>query len=93
MIIGRKQGDLWYFENVGDSLQANFVLKDTLWKGIDIGAASAPTLFDYNEDGLLDLFIGEYEGNINYYENIGSKELSKFELSEDSIFGLFVNEY
>ena len=40
--------------------------------GEDVGFRSKPTLFDIDNDGDADLFIGEEDGTVNYYENTGS---------------------
>jgi hypothetical protein len=39
------------------------------------GATSyaAPTIFDFDKDGLDDLIIGTYEGEFRFYKNTGTK--------------------
>lgn len=93
MLMGRKQGDLWFFENIGDSFSAQFELRDTHWKNIEIGWASTPAFYDFNQDNRLDLFVGEYGGNINYFENSGTLEVPNFEWLNDSMFDVYVNEF
>ncbi|MCI0696715.1 T9SS type A sorting domain-containing protein [candidate division KSB1 bacterium] len=39
---------------------------------LDVGSNSAPALADVDADGDLDLFIGNIDGHISFYENIGS---------------------
>jgi|GEM_PF-1185515 len=41
------------------------------FNGEDIGSESVPVLIDIDDDGDLDVFVGELNGNINYYENTG----------------------
>ncbi|MBD2392876.1 VCBS repeat-containing protein [Cyanobacterium aponinum FACHB-4101] len=43
------------------------------FNSFDIGSYSAPSVIDLDQDGDLDLFIGNYEGAIDYYENTGTK--------------------
>ena len=71
MIIGDYDGKLQYFNNSGGSGPADFHLAVSGFMNIDVGNASTPQLVDFNHDGLLDLLIGEKNGFINYYENIG----------------------
>jgi hypothetical protein len=56
---------------------------------IDVGELATPAFFDYNNDDLLDLVVGNggyYEGGGNYifsltlYENIGTNEIPAYKL-------------
>ena len=40
--------------------------------GVDVGGASTPFLFDFDDDGDLDLVSGSQMGDIKYYQNVGS---------------------
>ncbi len=90
MIIGDGTGEVHYFENTaapGDALEfSSYVtfLNDA-GGNLDLGGSLIPQLFDLNDDGLLDLIVGERNGNTNYLENIGSETVFEFELIEDSI--------
>lgn len=78
----------------------NYVLetKEFLKKEmIDVGQGAFPHLFDYNNDGLLDLLIGrevEWKGNSNYstgltlYQNTGTPSVPAFEWVTDDFEGL-----
>ena len=46
--------------------------------GVDIGDKSSPTFVDIDNDGDFDAFIGEDDGTINYYMNIGSNVIATF---------------
>ena len=41
--------------------------------GISTDQMSSPCLFDFDDDGDYDMFVGYYNGTIGYYENTGSK--------------------
>lgn len=51
---------------------------DNPFNGIDFGGRSTPTFVDIDGDGDLDAVIGEYDGNVNYYKNIGTAESANF---------------
>jgi hypothetical protein len=35
---------------------------------------AAPTIYDWDHDGLQDLIVGTYEGVFRFYKNIGTKK-------------------
>lgn len=91
MFVGEANGNIHYFENI--SQQANIMnlqLKTLNYQSINIGKFSTPQLTDLNEDGLLDLIIGEKAGNINYYKNIGNTNIPNFQLITDTLGGVNV---
>jgi hypothetical protein len=47
--------------------------------GIDVGRKSAPALADLDDDGDLDLVVGEWDGVLNYYENVGNATSPTYE--------------
>ena len=88
MVIGDNNGDLYYFENDGNTETflewPSYSSYEML--NIDVGSFATPQLIDLNRDGLLDLIIGERMGidngtynGINYYQNTGSSEIANFE--------------
>lgn len=87
LITGRDDGTLLYFKNIAAAgSAANFVFNSQNYAGIDVGNFSTPQLVDINKDGLIDLLIGERDGNLNYFQNTGSAA-SPFFSSTNSFFG------
>lgn len=89
-----------YYKNTGNSSGAVFNLEE---KGflqnsmIDLGSYTYPVLFDYNEDGLLDLVVGNggyYNGvnqsihSLTLFENTGSFNAPKFKLIDKDFAGI-----
>ncbi len=44
----------------------------------DVGTHSTPTFVDLDNDGDFDAFVGELDGNLNYYRNDGSPGVPSF---------------
>lgn len=94
MILGKKEGDLWYFENLaGPGQPMEFASPVQSFQQIDVGAYCAPQLFDLDDDGLQDLIIGEENGNLNYYRNTGTAANPDFSFITDSLGKVNVTNY
>lgn len=72
LILGLDSGGLLQFYNQGTSNNPSFPTFNFNYQGIDVGQNASPQLVDVNRDGLLDLLIGERNGNTNYFENTGT---------------------
>ena len=73
MILGLDNGGLLYFMNMaGPGVEAAFTTPVYGYMSIDVGQASTPKLYDLNKDGALDLVIGNKNGLVKYYENLGT---------------------
>lgn len=71
--ISRDKKSVWLYLNYGENNQPAFELfsKDFLQADmIDHGTGAYPVLFDWDHDGLTDLFVGNYgRYQYSYYEN------------------------
>ena len=85
---------VWYYENTGAD-NAPVFIKNTrkLFQEemIDVGEGSSPALFDFDQDGLIDLLVSNYTAlydscpstfsyGVSAYKNIGTTTAPKFEL-------------
>lgn len=87
MIIGEANGLLHLFvNNAGAGNPASFGGISPNYFGIDIGAGSAPQLVDIDRDQLLDLLVGEKNGNLNYFKNLGTASSASFSATPDNSF-------
>ena len=84
----------WLYSNSGQNnnpdfnfVKTNFMQSDM----IDLGTSSFPTFYDYNNDSLLDLVVGNYGyhvannnpiSSLAIFKNTGTKEIPKYELTD-----------
>ncbi len=83
LVVGNV-GTLNYYENVGNSTNASFTTSVTLsanGSNIDVGSRSAPSFVDIDGDNDYDLVVGEGDGILNYYENVGDSTSFSFTTS------------
>jgi hypothetical protein len=80
LLIGSNLGSLYYFKNTAGADMPMTFQQDfnPMWIQMDVGVNSAPTMVDLNGDGLLDVVMGERQGNINYFENTGTPDSPQF---------------
>ena len=94
MLIGESKGNIYYFENTaGAGNPMNLVLNQINYQSINVGKYSTPQLIDLNRDGLLDIVIGERNGNLNYFKNNGTTVNPIFNLENDSLGKVNVVDY
>ena len=86
MIVGERAGNLnHYKQDTVGSTTFNFI-SDSL-AGIDVGFHSTPCVIDLDNDGLLDLIVGEEEGHLRHYVQDAAGSTS-FSLVSDSLSGI-----
>jgi hypothetical protein len=86
-LIGEEFGNLFYAENIaGPNQPFEFKAPVFAFQDIDVGQVNRPQLIDMNRDGLLDLVIGERNGNLNYFENTGTAQNPVFGSSPTNNF-------
>lgn len=98
LFLGTWWGRIIFYRNDGSALSPDFVRVDENYAGIDVGFNSTPVFVDIDDDGDLDLFIGEFSqpdiafGRINFYRNTGSNTAPVFELVTATYFDIDLGE-
>lgn len=85
LIVGAISGYFHYIENIGSRTNPSFNINTPIITNTDVGADAAPYLFDLDEDGDLDLFVGNEQGRVYWFEN-SSLSTPTFNL-KSSFFG------
>ncbi len=85
LLIGNFEGTIHVYLNEGTNAEPDFATSYLLVAGgnvLDIGSRAAPRIFDWNDDGLKDILIGELEGYVYYLKNVASNDNPAFNRAE-----------
>ena len=72
LLMGAESGFLQLYDSIDGNLSGTFKRVDTTYLGIFQGTRTAPTAADLNNDGLMDLMVGNYEGGLSFYKGTSS---------------------
>ena len=86
--IGDWNGKIFYFENTGNPSQPSFA-NSVEFLDIDLSGHSTPIFSDIDQDDDLDLFVGDKNGKIHYWENEGSATSPDFRSENENYFPEF----
>lgn len=81
---------LYFYENQGTQTTPAFKLVDTNYMNLEIGFNYAPTFVDIDADGDYDLYLGEWNGKLNYFKNQGTHQDANFILVDQDVAAIDV---
>jgi len=88
LFVGNEQGVITFFENTGTRQNAMFTERTgvaNFFNNADVGSAAAPAFVDIDSDRDFDAFIGNANGKVLYFQNVGNKTHASFsQVSEAS---------
>ena len=88
ILMGTWRDELMLVINEGQVTEPNWTIADSAIVKLTRGRNATPTLGDIDDDGDLDLFIGESSGDINFYRNDGGSDWPEFILVDDKYGGI-----
>ncbi len=98
LIIGRKTGQIMYYENIGTSTSPSFKLITNHLGKVDISIVTpegyaSPHFFRIND--TTHLFVGGFDGKLHYYKNIDDnlENGDSFDLVSHAFMGIDVEGY
>lgn len=93
LLIGQDQGKILFYRNDGSIYLPSWtkVTEDYLF--LDVGSNSKPVLADIDDDGDMDLFVGEVDGNVNYYRNEAAGPISSWIKITENYFAIQAGDY
>ncbi len=87
LVVGNSNGYCLLFPNTASSIGTPTLGTSTILKNIsgdiDVGRFSRPWVIDYNGDWLDDLILGNGDGDIKVYPNIGNEQKPEYENGEN----------
>lgn len=89
LFVGEDTGQTIWFENVGTPSAPAFGAPVANPFGLTtVDNDAAPELVDIDEDGDLDLFSGQHDGTLVYFENTGTVSAPAFAAARANPFGI-----
>lgn len=103
--ISENETSILYYKNMGSNSSPTFVYQSKAFlqeEMIEHGSGSIPVFFDFDQDGLEDLFVSNFyrykptldkEGSIAYYKNTGTANEPVFTFIDYDFLNLSASSY
>lgn len=92
LFLGKADGTIAHYVNSGTASNPVFGMKTESFANVLTDGNAAPSFYDINNDGTLDLLVGTYRGDIHYYQNKGTANVPNLELITETLGDVKVNE-
>jgi hypothetical protein len=89
LLVGSERGFLFRFDNIDGNLSGNFTLTDSLYVSSYEGGRIAPAAADLNNDGSLDVVIGNGAGGVALFYGDNTTAVNEFAVNVN--FELYPN--
>lgn len=80
------QNSVWLYLNKGTNQHPDFQVETKSFlqdQMIDVGTGAYPIFADVDDDGLMDLTVGDFYGQTTIFKNVGTAQQPVFEQTED----------
>ncbi len=91
LFADRYFGILTYYENIGTPDSFSFQMAEYQFEGLDTGSMPKSHFLDIDDDGDYDLLVGNQEGTIYYFQNLGDSANWDFQLVTTEFNGIDVS--
>ena len=86
LFVGTETGKINLFLNIGNAQTPSFLLQadtDNPLAGVNVLQRASPSFVDVDQDGDLDLFVGNEGGQLTFFQNNGSTTVAMFDTTEN----------
>ncbi len=87
LLAGSGDGTITFFRNIGTPTNAAWRFVTSEYADMDVGGVAVPAFADIDADGDYDLFIGNDDGYVVFYRNIGTREEAVWMFVTDDYLG------
>lgn len=91
LLIGAYDGQFRFYDSIDAALTGNFHLRQANFLGLDLCAYSACSVNDVDNDGKLDLFVGQDLGGVFHLEHDENSNLDLAEQTSSPNFSIYPN--
>jgi hypothetical protein len=92
LFVGSEEGVVQLFGDVENNLSGTFTPVDTAISGLDFGERSSISGADINNDGIMELVVGNYRGGVSMMSITGTAVISiKTQIIDNIQFTVFPN--